>query len=298
MSDGTPGAAVRALLAGAIDYAGLFPPAGLDMREAVSNYAEYQASPDRWALGRFIVPARRLDEFATHASAIERPPDDAPWPLSVLLNDPSQAVVISPFNAQWTERFRIEAVEGKAASPGEVAALAGAVPGGVIPYVEIEVGEDLYDLVESIHEHGASAKLRTGGVTAAAFPSTEHVAQFLMRCYAEGVGFKATAGLHHAVRGAYPLTYEPGSASAAMYGYLNLFLAVAAIRRNASEDIVRRTLLLDEADILSVSSEEMRWSGVDVSVEDAHAVRGYLHGFGACSFREPMEELTALARTN
>ncbi len=34
--------AVRALMTGLIDYAGLFPPAGLSMREAVGNFAGYR----------------------------------------------------------------------------------------------------------------------------------------------------------------------------------------------------------------------------------------------------------------
>ena len=44
-----------ALLNGLIDYAGLFPPAGEDMRTAVHNYADYLRSPDRSAPGRFVV---------------------------------------------------------------------------------------------------------------------------------------------------------------------------------------------------------------------------------------------------
>ena len=34
--------ALRPLLAGIVDYAGLFPPAGLDMATAIRNYAEYR----------------------------------------------------------------------------------------------------------------------------------------------------------------------------------------------------------------------------------------------------------------
>src|ERR671911_606480 len=47
--------AMQTLLRESIDYAGLFPPAGLDMRTAVENYARYAAGPSAWALGRFIV---------------------------------------------------------------------------------------------------------------------------------------------------------------------------------------------------------------------------------------------------
>ena len=38
--------ALRALLAGLVDYAGLFPPAGLDMSVAVHNYAAYRAGDE------------------------------------------------------------------------------------------------------------------------------------------------------------------------------------------------------------------------------------------------------------
>jgi hypothetical protein len=58
------GAAVRALLSGLVDYAGLFPPAGLDMAGAVERYANHHRGPRAWMLGRFVVPVARLTEFA------------------------------------------------------------------------------------------------------------------------------------------------------------------------------------------------------------------------------------------
>ena len=54
---------LRDLLSGLIDYAGLFPPAALDMPAAAREYAEYRESEYRWALGRFVIPVARLDEF-------------------------------------------------------------------------------------------------------------------------------------------------------------------------------------------------------------------------------------------
>ena len=38
-------ASLRILMEGLIDYAGLFPPASLDMPTAVRNYAAYRKSP-------------------------------------------------------------------------------------------------------------------------------------------------------------------------------------------------------------------------------------------------------------
>src|SRR5688500_1293567 len=48
---------LRALLDGLIDYAGLFPPATLDMQAAVARYARYRAGERAWMLGRFVVPS-------------------------------------------------------------------------------------------------------------------------------------------------------------------------------------------------------------------------------------------------
>ena len=73
------------LLNSLIDYAGLFPPSGLDMAKAVANYAGYRQSPHCWALGRFIVPSARLQEFEQHFV-----PGRHPWHLSALIGtDPA-----------------------------------------------------------------------------------------------------------------------------------------------------------------------------------------------------------------
>src|SRR2546422_7259388 len=55
---------LRALLAGSIDYAGLFPPARLPLDQAIRNYARYRTDPAGWMLGRFVCPAARLAELA------------------------------------------------------------------------------------------------------------------------------------------------------------------------------------------------------------------------------------------
>ena len=59
---------LRALLTRLIDYAGLFPPARLPLDQALRNYADYRQSADNWMLGRFIIPAIRLQELASFDS--------------------------------------------------------------------------------------------------------------------------------------------------------------------------------------------------------------------------------------
>lgn len=60
---------VRSALRGLIDYAGLFPPAQESMDDAVRHYAAYRRAAHQWMLGRFVVPASRLDEFAAAVAA-------------------------------------------------------------------------------------------------------------------------------------------------------------------------------------------------------------------------------------
>ncbi len=54
--------ALAELLRGLIDYAGLFPPAALDLPTAVRNYQAYRRGPHSWMLARFVIPAARVNE--------------------------------------------------------------------------------------------------------------------------------------------------------------------------------------------------------------------------------------------
>jgi hypothetical protein len=74
--------AARAFLSHLIDYAGLFPPARLDLPTALANYRRYRDEAEAWMLGRFIVPASRLAETGDIAGGWFFPED--PWEFSVL----------------------------------------------------------------------------------------------------------------------------------------------------------------------------------------------------------------------
>jgi hypothetical protein len=115
-----PPKSLTALLAGVVDYAGLFPPAGLSMRDAVQNFAEYKKSSDAWMLARFIVPVARLEEFANEAEPF-LPRDSSPWRLSALCGTEFQAdvSVISDFIAKRNGAI-IDTVEIKAGRVEEI----------------------------------------------------------------------------------------------------------------------------------------------------------------------------------
>lgn len=65
MPSPAPGAAsLCALLSGVIDYAGMFPPAKLPLKEAIRNYARYREESEAWMLGRFVCPVAQLEELS------------------------------------------------------------------------------------------------------------------------------------------------------------------------------------------------------------------------------------------
>ena len=71
--------AFRAFMEGLIDYAGLFPPARLDLDVAMKDYLRYQEERSSWMLGRFIIPAARLAELEL--------PSRIAVPFSVIVNE-------------------------------------------------------------------------------------------------------------------------------------------------------------------------------------------------------------------
>ncbi|HEU4565909.1 MAG TPA: hypothetical protein VFS05_14715 [Gemmatimonadaceae bacterium] len=290
---------VRTLMAGLIDYAGLFPPAGLGMAEAVANYAAYRAGPRAWALGRFVVPAARLDELAREA-APHLPDDggaaDDVWRLSALCAEPPHDVRrIADFNERHAGRAVVDVVELRAAAPDRVAWAASLLPRGLTAYYEIPLAGDPRPLVAAIGAAGGRAKARTGGVTEDAFPPAARLARFMQACVESGVPFKATAGLHHAVRGPYRLTYEPGSACTPMFGFLNVWVAAALLRAGGSPADAARALEETAPDEFRFDDGGVTWRGTRIDDARLADVRERVAiAFGSCSFTEPVEEMEAL----
>lgn len=287
---------LRALLAGSIDYAGLFPPAGLAMREAVARYAADRRGPCSWMLGRFVVPVGSLEEFAAARAAIRRGAGGV-WPLAVLLSGESndETLRVAEFAGAQAERARIEAVEFKATASAEIAARARALPPALERYCELPWGADLERFLPVLKGLQLRAKFRTGGITAAAFPTAAALARYLVASARAGVPFKATAGLHHPLRGSYRLTYESHSARAPMHGMLNLMLAAAFARQGWSAARLESLLLDGEAGNFSFRAEAAVWRDQSISTTELElARRAYICSFGSCSFSEPTAELRAL----
>ncbi len=283
----------RALLGRAIDYAGLFPPATLPLPEVLSNYMEYRAAPDAWALGRLVVPADRLAELTALVRADTQSGNSAdPLPISALVGTGTADDVdaIERFNREHTAA-RVETIEVKAGSAGVALAVLAAIPSGWVSYLEVPVGEPGDAVLDVAAARGARAKVRTGGTSPDAFPDADALTHFLAAAEKRGVPFKATAGLHHPLRGTFPLTYATGAPAGTMYGYLNVALAALLAWSGRSEVAVRDALLESDASALRIENASLKWRDESFPWEILQTMRSeFFHGFGACSFREPLDE--------
>ena len=266
------------------------------MHAAVERYARHRRESDQWALGRFVVPASRLEELAA-----ARGNDPDTWRLSVLLGDDAGADIAAATASARASMGRViaDSAEIRVArgdAPDRMTRLHAIVPHDVQLFIEIEPAEGLDDRLRAIAAAGAHAKIRTGGITAEMFPSPANVVAFLRGCLRHGLSFKATAGLHHPVRSRFRLTYQPDAPLATMYGFLNLFVAAAFLHAGADDDRVLAILTSEEPHAFSFTDSAARWADAELSLHQIVSARErFALSFGSCSFEEPMRELRDLA---
>jgi len=296
--------AAGVLLRDLIDYAGLFPPASLAMAPSVANYDAYSRSEWNWILGRFVVPVARLGEFEEAFAGLPIPTAGtsfANWRLSVLLgSDPaSDAACIREFNARMASpssgrRAVVESVEVKVASAEEVKPLSGIIPAELATYFEVPPSS-CAECIAAVAGCGRRAKIRTGGETADKFPAPESVIEFIRRCAAANVPFKATAGLHHPLRSVHRFTYQPESASGIMHGFVNVFLAAAFLRAGMETGLAVQLLEEQLTQAFHFDLHGVGWRQHRLSRDEIAAARqGFAVSFGSCSFTEPIDDLRSL----
>lgn len=317
--------ALQSLMSGLVDYAGLFPPAKLEMTAAVDEYARHRGEQGSWMLGRFIVPATRLDELEKAAAGLMKA--ERPWRFSVLLGDrqdpartlatlPDLATRVAAFEQDGAGAVAVEAFEiplPADLAPAEVTAFIGSVATGLkktglggrevfweIPPTAPRAAENL--LLDGLREAAdrlagpgrmfarLGVKLRCGGVTAEAFPAVDRVARIIAGARDRQLPLKGTAGLHHPVR------FQAQEPPVMMHGFFNFF-GTGLLAHTRGWDAERLAEVVAETDpaAFRFTAGEFLWREHRVAGDDVHRLRReYLCGFGSCSFAEPREDLEKL----
>lgn len=284
---------VRLLLTDAIDYAGLFPPAALDMPAAVANFTRYLAGDYRWMLGRFVVPAERLMEL----EALLKENRARGWRLSVLLGPEFKQGLksIVEFHLKAGERAHVASAEFKIETRDELNPILELLPHNIQAFAELPLSSKLPELLEAIRMARICAKIRTGGMTASNFPRLQQVARFISACALAGVPFKATAGLHHPMRGVYSINGARRAPHVPMHGFVNLLVAAAAAKAGAMELQLPEILAERGQQAFAFHKNGVSWRSLKISNRQLREAREQvIMSFGSCSFDQPIEELQAL----
>jgi hypothetical protein len=289
--------AVRAAFTALIDYAGLFPPAQLPMDASVEAYRDARGGSFAWMLGRFIVPASRLDELIAASTEpialsviVDAGNDQRAW----LQNVQSAFATLGHLRAN-EKRVRVEALEVPLpplqtnretydAAIGQYAAAAQQAGLRDVPSF-IEFPRDtrrealLPGAMYALARHRLGAKMRCGGVTAEAVPLPSEIASFIALARDEAVPYKATAGLHH------PIRHFNAAAGFTMHGFLNVLVAALHARQGWNAEQLETI----------ISSEDASQLQLDVSPQEIESTRREnFIAYGSCSFSEPVEDLQNL----
>ena len=298
---------LRVLLAHSLDYAGLFPPTTLTLETALKNHATYLRSSDAWMLSTFVLP---IGKFADAAWFISEFDQNCPLRISALgakttntidfLEELKTAVRgIREFSGECKNFVLIDQLEIPL-PPGverETLAKMREVIGDLRVRTFWEaLTEDAERTISLLAEHNSrtngqplSFKLRTGGVTPDAFPSSMQIAKALVAGARQGVAMKFTAGLHH------PIRMFRDEVNAKMHGFLNVLGAgLLAIEHGWDE---RQTcIMLEDENANSFHFDEtvFGWRDWKISSAKIEKHRRFITSFGSCSFDEPRQDLRAL----
>ena len=275
----------RTLLDGVIDYAGMFPRAALPPHEAVAAYRRHRQDSRGWLLGPLVVAATTLEQIP-----------DFDGDVSVIVGlDVERQLALALAHAERVGYRASVTIECGPQAPAIIETLARRIPPGVTAFFETPVDDQMNARLDAIQHAGARAKIRTGGVAAAAFPSAEQVYRFFLGCAQRGLRCKATAGLHHALTGTYPLTYDRASERSRMFGFLNVCAAAALARKRAPARDGVAALEERAPEAIVFTPDEWRCLDHRWTVAEVASLRADLfRSFGSCSFDEPARELEGL----
>lgn len=300
-----PAASLRALLEHSIDYAGMFPPAGLELEPALANQARYVRLEETWMLNAFVLPVAQFDAARPFLTLF-----DPAHPLSISALGPKtenaaayrDALIetdeaIRSLAAHNVDLVRISQLEMFLPDDADSSLLdeARSIVGSLPAFWEAPA-QRAERTISLLAEHNSNAdlptfgyKMRTGGVNADAFPTSAQIAPALVAPATHQVPIKFTAGLHH------PLRQHRDEVQTKMHGFLNV-LGAAVLAAEHRWDAAQTTAMLEDEDVsaFKFDDEFFAWRDWKIDIERLRDRRRFVTTFGSCSFDEPREDLHAL----
>ncbi|MDQ3762240.1 MAG: hypothetical protein M3460_11295 [Actinomycetota bacterium] len=275
---GPPG--IPPLLARLVDDAALFPPSEASVVDAVQTHLAARCAPYSGVIGFLLCPTSRLSALV---SALRKARPTQPVALSLVadtgLGGLPKAISTALDNAKLVDLRMIEVPAPSDVDSTWLVQLTEFVPDDVVRVVEPRRGRPEWLAgVRRVAEAGCWPKLRCGGKSAESFPSVDEVADFLAIATGTGQPFKATAGLHHAVR------HHDKRTGLTHHGLLNMLVGTAhAVSGATAHEALRST------DAAALAAE----AGA-LSENTSRIVREVFACYGSVSLTDPVADLIRL----
>lgn len=264
--------ALGLLLRGLVDDAGLFPPAELAMEDAVARHREDGVRANPVLSGRFVCPTTRLEELSIALGT-----DESIRLCLIVSPFSSGAVEAALSQAKGDARLSIDCLEGLSGDdlPSD------GVTAGRHTFAEVPLTGEWRQGLAAVGAAGHGIKLRCGGLRGDLFPTPAQLGAAIAACAEMALPFKATAGLHHAVR------HQDASTGFVHHGFLNLLVAASRAASGCGAAAVVEALQTEDPDDLVAAARAL-------SAEGVKATRRIFVSYGSCSTSEPIEDLRSL----
>jgi hypothetical protein len=300
-------ASLGAFLTNSIDYAGMFPPCSLALEPALQNQTQYVRDPDAWMLNTFVLPVEKFDAAVGNLSLFDR---EHPLLISALGVKTANADEFFDTLKITTEKIRsfsaehvdlVSARQLEMLLPQDVDLVLLAKMGSILKSLELQAFwetpvDSAEETIALLAEHNSATgaaqfgyKLRTGGVTADAFPASQQIARALVAAAKQRVPIKFTAGLHH------PIRQFRDEVKTKMHGFLNVLgAAILAAEHEWDEQQTSKMLEDENGASFSFSDALFAWREWKITTDQIKTRRKLVTSFGSCSFDEPRQDLRAL----
>ena len=298
-------ASLQALLRNSIDYAGMFPPCSLALEPALRNHASYVRSPEAWMLNGFVLPVEQfhstrqfLSEFdplhLLRVAALGPKAANADAFLDALHEADTAIRSFSKCNVDLVSVSHLEMFLPEDVDLGSLKKARAIV--GDLPIFWEAPPQRAEKTITLLAEHNSDEetatfgyKLRTGGVTADAFPSSAEIARALVKPVTHQLPIKFTAGLHH------PIRQFRDEVKTKMHGFLNV-LGAAVLAAEHQWDADQAAMMLEDEDAGSFlfTDDFFVWRDWKIDTKRMQYRRRFVRSFGSCSFDEPREDLRAV----
>jgi hypothetical protein len=302
-----------------IDYAGIIPPSNLDIKSAFRNYIKYISGEEKWMIGKFIIPARKLISlsFMNETEELSNPVE-----LAVLLTDEN---LFCDFNSSLyndiknikeinSSHFSLNTFELKL--PLDLCnidnfckipefldktyySISESIKSNANIFFELNINDDWKYLIPvfsemlsnyKMEDNGVGFKFHTGNIIEDSIPSTEKISLAIFSCNDAKVPFKATAGFHH------PIRCFDNSTSTKMHGFINVFGAgIQTFMHKLSKESLAEIINDENPENFVFSDNGFNWKNFFVDKDEIEFTRNnFMISFRSDNFDKPREDLKYL----